>query len=600
MRFWSGKLATKTNVLPVLYLSASFSVNLKGSVAGVTNPVRGKMSSTKTWFNKLDSRYRLDMLALLLLTLLTVVAARSILFKLDSIIVGYDSDVFINPWADWWTLKAITDPQLSLWETDYLFYPTGASLAYHSFSPLNTWISLMLRPLFGPLVAYNLTMLINLIVTGLAMFQLVRYLTNSASAAFLSAVVYSFNPSNIYQLAHPDLFSIWCFPWLTLYYIRAVRENNRKYALIAALFLGLGTATSILLLILMGIWLLFLTVYLFLAREEQSPSQRVIAIFVGASFLLSLPFLYPLLHSFLIGQDNSFLVLSSNALSTDIISPLLPHWYYWSPRGLYLGILPIFLLLWAKRQGHSTRIWYLLLIVSYLIAIGSQPTFLYQEIGITLPWNAPIAAILRNTYRMLILMSLALAVLVAYGWVTITYDLFATRHRRLIATAFATLFIFGEYVLTLRTLPHIEPRVSTFYTEYLQNVPDDIVLAQIPHGRKEDKRYLYYQTLHGHRIIGGHISRIGEDTFDFINNSQLLRTATILDTSSEEIPFPTDLSYELSLLVETGVDFLIVDKQLLGGLIQKRVQAIPFKPIFEDDLVAVYNTDPQQIGRAHV
>ncbi|MFZ0546244.1 MAG: hypothetical protein WAM60_12435, partial [Candidatus Promineifilaceae bacterium] len=124
--------------------------------------------------------------------------------NLNSVIIGDDNDVYINPWDDWWTAKAISDPDISLWKTDYLFYPKGANLVYHSFSHLNTLVSLGLRPFLGTFPAYNITMLINLVLNGFSMFQLARYLTKSTIAALLAGIVFAFNSQVIYQICHPD------------------------------------------------------------------------------------------------------------------------------------------------------------------------------------------------------------------------------------------------------------------------------------------------------------------------------------------------------------------------------------------------------------
>ena len=115
--------------------------------------------------------------AFLLFIVLTIIAGWTVLTQLDSIIIGDDIDVFINPWADWWALMAWTNSDISLWATEYLYYPTGAPLIYHSFSHLNTLISLALRPFLGTLPAYNITILLNYVLIGFSMYQLTYYLT---------------------------------------------------------------------------------------------------------------------------------------------------------------------------------------------------------------------------------------------------------------------------------------------------------------------------------------------------------------------------------------------------------------------------------------
>ena len=221
------------------------------------------------------AKYKQDYLALLFFLILTIVAAWVVVSNLNSVIIGRDNDVFINPWADWWTQHVLSNPDVSLWETDYLFYPQGANLTFHSFSHLNTFVSLLLRPIVGILPAYNITILINYVLSGFAMFQLARYLTKSAVAGILAGIVFAFNSHSLYQSAHPVLVSIWCFPWLTLSLIHTIEKDSIKWALVAALFVGLGSFSSTLLLILMGVWILVFVGYIFITGDWPRPSLRV-------------------------------------------------------------------------------------------------------------------------------------------------------------------------------------------------------------------------------------------------------------------------------------------------------------------------------------
>lgn len=62
-----------------------------------------------------------------------------------------------------------------------------------------------LRPLLGPLPAYNVPMLLNLALLGWAAFHLAHDLTGSWTAALLAGLVFAFNNYNVYELSHPVL-----------------------------------------------------------------------------------------------------------------------------------------------------------------------------------------------------------------------------------------------------------------------------------------------------------------------------------------------------------------------------------------------------------
>lgn len=537
-------------------------------------------------------------LVLLLFVLLTIVAAWNILTDLNGVIIGRDNDVYINPWADWWTLKAITDPDISLWRSDLMYYPIGADLVYHSFSHLNTAVSLALRPLLGILPAYNITILINYVLAGLSMFHLGRYMTGSSVAGILAGIVFAFNSHNLYQSCHPVLVSIWCFPWMTLYFIRAVRENSVKLALVAAVFVFLGAATSTVLVVLLIFWTGLLLLCLFFSTQFPRPSWQVVLTFGLASALFVLPTVLALLADAIAGSNSSFIIDPEESIRTDMGAFMVPHWYFWLIRGMYIGIAPFFLMMLAfGRKRRPAAIWFLVTLVAYLFAIGPTPIIFNTPLPIVLPWTLPIAPVLRNMYRMMILMSLGVAMVAAYGWLGMLESIGNDRKKILIAAALTGGLIFFEY--TAVPFPSTPATVSAFYTDYLDEVPQDVVIAIIPTGRQQDKRYMYYQTIHEHPMTGGVISRAGEDVFQFITNNSLLRAGAV---DLREKVAPTDREAALAQLAEANVGFFIIDKALLNEsyLMGESLlnlndwrQFMVVEPIYEDDYLVVYPTAAQ-------
>ena len=537
-------------------------------------------------------------LVLLLFVLLTTIAAWNILTDLNGVIIGRDNDVYINPWADWWTLKAITDPDISLWRSDLMYYPIGADLVYHSFSHLNTAVSLALRPLLGILPAYNITILINYVLAGLSMFHLGRYMTGSSVAGILAGIVFAFNSHNLYQSCHPVLVSIWCFPWMTLYFIRAVRENNVKLALVAAVFVFLGAATSTVLVVLLIFWTGLLLLCLFFSTQFPRPSWQVVLTFGLASALFVLPTVLALLADAIAGSNSSFIIDPEESIRTDMGAFMVPHWYFWLIRGMYIGIAPFFLMMLAfGRKRRPAAIWFLVTLVAYLFAIGPTPIIFNTPLPIVLPWTLPIAPVLRNMYRMMILMSLGVAMVAAYGWLGMLESIGNDRKKILIAAALTGGLIFFEY--TAVPFPSTPATVSAFYTDYLDEVPQDVVIAIIPTGRQQDKRYMYYQTIHEHPMTGGVISRAGEDVFQFITNNSLLRAGAV---DLREKVAPTDREAALAQLAEANVGFFIIDKALLNEsyLMGESLlnlndwrQFMVVEPIYEDDYLVVYPTAAQ-------
>ena len=532
-----------------------------------------------------------------LYALLTAFASRAVWLPAESMLVGLDNDVYINLWADWWTEKALTASDLSLWRTGYLFYPDGADLTYHSYSHLNTAVSLLLRPLLGKIDAYNAAILLNYPLAALAMYQLGRYVTGSRRAGFLAGIIFAFNSHSLYQSCHPVLVSIWCFPWITLYLLRAVRENRARWAMAAALFVFLGAATSTVLLFMLMLWSGFLLLYLWLAPEWPRPPWRIVLLYTVASGLLVLPLNWHLLLQATAAQNTSFWIPPLSAIVADLLSPLVPHWFFWLSRGIYFGIIPLSLLILARRQRAQSRLWYLLLLVAYLFSIGPVPVLFGRPFDIVLPWSSLIVPVLRNTYRLNILIGLALAALAALGWQTLHARLRA-RPPWLVWTVWGAtlLLILVEYLAV--PFPHSPARLSSFYTEYLAAVPDDVPLATIPVDRQADKYYLFYQTYHQHPITGGVVSRAEADTFQFIENNALLAAGRLQGGGAP----PPALQTALQQLVDEGIGFLVIAKIPVPLDPQGYAdfdaaawrRAIPLRPVYEDEHLIAYDLRPLQ------
>ena len=60
-----------------------------------------------------------------------------LLFQLQAGLVSHSTDVWILAWDNWWIQHALSTGQ-SIFQTTFMFYPPGVSLASHSFSFTHT------------------------------------------------------------------------------------------------------------------------------------------------------------------------------------------------------------------------------------------------------------------------------------------------------------------------------------------------------------------------------------------------------------------------------------------------------------------------------
>jgi len=244
-------------------------------------------------------RYRSDLVALGLYTLLTFLLTWPMPRQMSTHLAGASQDTYINPWANWWTEKTVREGR-NLYFTDYMFYPYGTSLTLHSFSHLNTLFWFILRPLLGNLPAYNATVLLAYPLSGYAMFVLVRYLTRSARAGFIAGLIFAFSPYHIVESAHPVLVTTQWLPLFMLYVIKVIRTRERpiRHAALALLFVWL-TALSSWHLFVFALMLAVTYVIYSLLAERHLWSWRPVIILAGIGLgcvLLLAPLLYPIVR----------------------------------------------------------------------------------------------------------------------------------------------------------------------------------------------------------------------------------------------------------------------------------------------------------------
>jgi hypothetical protein len=136
-------------------------------------------------------------------------------------------DPLLTTWILAWDVHALATAPLRFFDAN-MFHPHRQTLAYTEhlvgLVPLVAPLRLLGAP---PLLAHNVLWLATFPLTGLAMFWLVRYLTGSAGAATVAAVLYAFSHFRFGQLGHVQVLSHQWLPLLLLGLHRAARHGGR-------------------------------------------------------------------------------------------------------------------------------------------------------------------------------------------------------------------------------------------------------------------------------------------------------------------------------------------------------------------------------------
>jgi len=150
-------------------------------------------------------KYKAALMGIVLLFYLAVAMGTTwpLATHLTTHLPGKSDDKLVHYWNGWWIEQALYTHQ-SPYYTPYLFYPNGLSLVYHNFAWQNIVEWLILKPFVGGIAAYNLSLLVNLALCGLAAFLLIRYLAENSWAALAGGLIYQCWPFRLFQLDHPN------------------------------------------------------------------------------------------------------------------------------------------------------------------------------------------------------------------------------------------------------------------------------------------------------------------------------------------------------------------------------------------------------------
>jgi len=545
----------------------------------------------------------------LLYVLLTLAMTYPAVAHLGDQVFSSGPDAWVFWWNNWWVKKALATGQ-NVTFTRYLFFPFGVDLTYHSFSWLNTALWLLLEPLVGSVVAYNLSVLWVFPLAGWGMECLVRDLTGSKGAAFLAGLIYAFVPYRLGQYNHPNLIGTQWLPWYTMYLLRAFRGGRRRAILPASGFLMLTALVGWNLFLYLIIWMAVIGGYLWLARV--STLRRLLGV-IGGTLLVGCVVLSPLLAPLLtrgVGSQEALGDVQQDWMQSDLLVYVLPNQFHplWGRavepvyqrlgkprRVVYVGYAVMALLgygLLRRQVRRQTGLWWCGALLWWVMALGPFLKFnghIYRDIP--LPYY-PLSRLyafkmLKIPDRYNLMLSLPVSVLVGYA----TADLLARMKGRWRTGVLATLsvLILFEYLSVPVVMQPLD--VPAFYAR-LAGEAGEFGIVELPVDFYDSsKRYMLYQTVHGHPIVEGHVSRRPPEATAFLDAQPLLCG---LYQDQEIDPALTDVSRQLRALRDAGFRYIIIHKRLTDARRVADWQSwLTFMPVFEDDEIVVYSTRPR-------
>lgn len=108
-------------------------------------------------------------------------------------LLGYPGDTFQHAWFLWHFARAMAHGR-NPFVTDLIFYPNRVNLAWSTTVPIASTLALPLSLTSGPIVAYNVSLLLQLALAGFFAYLLCLRICGNRAAAAIGGVCFGFSP----------------------------------------------------------------------------------------------------------------------------------------------------------------------------------------------------------------------------------------------------------------------------------------------------------------------------------------------------------------------------------------------------------------------
>jgi hypothetical protein len=149
--------------------------------------------------------------------------------SLDSGMLGYPGDNFQHAWFLWHFARALLHGHNPFY-THLIFYPTRANLAWSTTDPLAGFLALPLTVFAGPVIAYNVSLILQLALAAFCARLLCLRISRNEIAAFIGGMVFGFSPYLMAQaLQHLSLVTAFPIPLFAIALDRIFSGPSRSW-----------------------------------------------------------------------------------------------------------------------------------------------------------------------------------------------------------------------------------------------------------------------------------------------------------------------------------------------------------------------------------
>ncbi len=521
------------------------------------------------------------------------------------------NDMWIHQWNFWWVRRALLSGQNPFYTTA-LYYPYGVSLAFHNFAWLHIAAWLPLQALVGGNAAYSLVFIGIIAFNAVAMYCFARDLLGSRAGAFMAGLVFGFWPYALSEHGHPNMMLVGWVPFALLFIKRSLETHRLREALLAGVCIALTGIARWHLLVMGGVVIALYSLYLLAThREYRAPwafGRLAMAVLVAG--IIVAPLATPLVRAaFAWSNSEGLYGVESISGRTDLLAYILPQRTH--PLGglvpkdlrVYSTLVPFvgftvagLAIYGVAARWHKSRFWLLAAVIYVILALGDELRIGGKAYpGVPMPYELIedwfLVRMVRMSERFNVFLGLPVGVLAAYGADALLRGCRTVRWRRGLLAALSGLVLVSYCQVPYPTSTLEAPE----WAFMLAQEPGEFAVLDLPmEPRGADKHFMAYQTIHGKPLVGGHVSRLPEEAFAFVDNSALLaglREVGFVDASV------LDVSRQMQQLADANIRYLVLHKVFMDP---DRLAAwqdwLAVPPTYEDEQVAAYHTDPEKWG----
>ena len=423
-------------------------------------------------------------------------------------------DIYFNMWRLAWVAHAVTTNPRHLFDAN-IFYPEPRTLTYSDAMIVEGLVATpLIRARFPPVLVHNLLLLGAIVVSGLGMFTLARYLTGSTAAALLAGVIFCFAPYRYEHYMHMELqWAMW-MPWAFWAVHRTLDTGAWRFGVAAGAMAALQMLSSIYYGVLLATLLAPAAVLLFVADRRASRWRvaRSLAAGLAVAALICGAYARPYVRTraqvgdrpidelsrYSARPANYLIATPNNRLYGERVARRSPP-----ERRLFPGALPVLLALiglFARKPSSRQIVYLLVLVIAFELSLGLGGfsfSFLYEHVGAFRSLRALARA------GMFVLMFLA--VLAAYGYAAI-----ADRRSRAVRHVAFGVWLLGLVVeysvrpMELVPYPNTAPPVYDFLARQPAGVVAEFPVPQASALPGPDPAYAYDSTFHWFPLVNGY------------------------------------------------------------------------------------------------